>query len=566
MFVQKVTAESLEAGWEDRPLVLASWRRQGKALVAEHDAEYRALLARIDPLIEAKRFREAAAAAQAAANHAVLWHTGRFVCPDLEASIARLAEAALPHPGSAPRRDEARGPLRVLHVATEMHSIGGHSRNAARWMAQDSGNRHSLALTRQHDPIPADIVEAVAATGGEIVQLNQRRGGLLDWARLLQDRIAAADVVVMHVHSMDVIPFLACGGMASWPPVLYVNHADHLFWVGARFVDLVVSSRRSGNALCLSRRGINPDRTALLPLCLNEAGPRPDREASRRALGIAEDHVVILTVARGLKFKPVGGEEFPDPLVPLLRRNPNVRLMVVGAGGEVDWSVAEAQVPGQIRAIPATREPGPYFAAGDIYLDSFPFASITSLLEAGLTGLPLVTRNPFGPDCDIMGADTLGFDGSIVRVSSSARLPDALQALIDDPQRRRALGASTRAEITGLNLGEGWRKHLAATYERVFLAMSRPRAEDRAVDRGPSDLDCFIPFVFEDRRRGATEATRLMASIEPVIKAAPLGWRLRTLAELRRQGSLRALESRTARDLLPEWLGARIRAVQRRLA
>ena len=39
--------------------------------------------------------------------------------------------------------------------------------------------------------------------------------------------------------------------------------------------------------------------------------------------------------------------------------------------------------------------------------NSFPIPSNTSLLEAGLYGLPLVTYYPFGDGCEVMGADSL---------------------------------------------------------------------------------------------------------------------------------------------------------------
>ena len=543
------------------PSILDLWRRNGPGLLDTHRAEYRALLAPVAPLIASGRFSEATAAAQVAANHAVLWHHGRFACPELEDALARIGAAALPHPGS-PRTAATGRALNVLHVATEVYAIGGHSRLAEQWMREDGASRHSLVLTRQRGPIPATTTDAVSAAGGTDVVLNRAAGILLDWAGRLQSEMARADVVVLHVHSMDVLPFIACAGMARRPPMLFVNHSDHLFFVGARFADLVVCTRRSGHRLCIDRRGIPAERLALLPLCLGEEAPQADRAAARATLGLARDDVMILTVARGVKFAPVGHEAFPDPFVELLQRNPHVRLVAVGPGGEVDWSAAEAAVPGRIQAITATRETARYFAAADIYLDSFPFVSITSLLEAGRAGLPMVTRNPFGPDCAVMGADTIGFDASIVRSSSTAEMVATLQRLIDDAALRRQIGEAARTVIAALNGGVGWRRELATLHARALALPATP--PPCTPDLGsPSDLDSFLPFVYGDQGRGATAASRLEAAMGASIKAGPLAWRLRSVAELRRHGVAPG-RGQVVRWCTPEWVTSRLRDFQRR--
>ena len=85
-------------------------------------------------------------------------------------------------------------------------------------------------------------------------QINRSMGGLLGWGRALQSVIDASDLVVLHVHNNDVVPFLALAGMGRRrPPVVFVDHADHLFWLGARFADLIVNTRLSGHRLAARR-------------------------------------------------------------------------------------------------------------------------------------------------------------------------------------------------------------------------------------------------------------------------------------------------------------------------
>ncbi len=540
--------------------VLRGWRLAGRERVVEHSAELNELVRPIDSLIDGKRHEEAALAAQIAANHAVLWHPGFFAHAELERQLHRLGQEAAMFAGRSRPPKQGSQAMAVLHVATDLAEINGHTRMIARWVEHDKANRHTLALTRQSGPVPGKLCKAIAGAGGNVHRINLGRGGLLDWARDLQRLIAEADLVVLHVHSMDVVPFIAIAGMKRRPPVALLNHADHLFWLGVSFVDQVISSRRSGFQLCIDRRGVAPERNTLLPLCLELPVRTRSRDEAKRQLGLQPDSIVILTIARALKFYAVEGTTFADTLVPVLRRNPNAHLIAVGPGGKVDWSAAEAAVPGRIRIIKETPDTQIYLEAADIYVDSFPFVSITSLSEAGLFGLPLVTRTPFGNSCAVMAADSPGFDDVVLHTRSPSDFHDALERLIRDPALRLEIGQRTEANIEAVNVGEGWRRELAKAYER---ALNTPREAQLPPDPHPcfDDLDLFIPLVFEHPKRGASAASRRAFDVELMIKAARFGWRLRALAGFAIKGQLGLLEAPAWRLLIPEWLGSRIRTV-----
>ena len=118
--------------------------------------------------------------------------------------------------------------------------------------------------------------------------------------------------------------------------------------------------------------------------------------------------------------------------------------MAVGPGGRVDWSAAEREVPGQIVLVAETTETATYLDAADIYLDSFPFVSITSLLEAGQRGLPVVTRFPFGAGCEVMGADSPGIEPVLLRAETAEKRSKA-EELLRACGARRVWVQETRA-------------------------------------------------------------------------------------------------------------------------
>jgi glycosyltransferase involved in cell wall biosynthesis len=399
--------------------------------------------------------------------------------------------------------------------------------------------------------------------GGRIHRANRAVGGLQSWARRLQAPLSEADLIVLHADNMDVIPFLALAGMRRRPPTVLLNHSDHVLWLGAGSVDLVVSSRRSGLQLCNERRGIEKERNVLLPLCLEPLRRRFSRVEAKRALGLPDDSLVILTVARAVKFKTIGAATFADALVPVLRANPRLRLVAVGPGGAVDWSQAAAEVPDRLLTLAERPDTQLFRAAADIYVDSFPFVSITSMFEAGLHGLPLVTRYPFGSGCEVLGADSPGLDGVTLRTRSIEDFQHVVECLGADAALRAETGSRTAAEIEAVNTGEGWKRALARVYERA-LTLPRRDPLDQRRDGSPQfrDLDLFSPFVYGEREHGRTPAARLALATEINLKALPPGRRLRTWSRMawRRDFKYRGAGA-TWRYLLPEWLGCRARTL-----
>ncbi|MEA2467034.1 MAG: hypothetical protein QOJ57_1160, partial [Thermoleophilaceae bacterium] len=252
--------------------------------IAANDAVMRRIEAVAERFACDGAFEDAAACAQIASWVGWMNHPGRFASATLEATL-RAAAPTLPAAPSphAPTAD----PRRVLHVLTEGYATGGHTRLAWRWMLADAGRVHALALTR-HRPVPSSLLEAVAARGGVPVDLPRPEATLLERAARLRTLATEYDLVLLHVHPDDPVPSIAFGGGASRPPVVFVNHADHCYWLGRDTADLVVSHRNLGSKMAREQRGVPASRTALLPLPLHGAAvaSAADRSSARERLGI----------------------------------------------------------------------------------------------------------------------------------------------------------------------------------------------------------------------------------------------------------------------------------------
>lgn len=540
--------------------VAASWRAGGRPLVTGYWDELQGLTAPIDGAIAKGRCGDAAAMLQVAAHHAVLWHPGLFASPTMERQLWTLGQKALRVPGKESKPTRGGRALAVCHVMTEASEIGGHSRNLWRWIANDSENIHSVALTRQHRRIPPELVAAATSAGGSVVQINRSMGGLLSWCRRLQPILAAADIVVLHAHNWDVVPFLALAGMERRPPIALSNHCDHLLWLGTTFADIVLSSRLSGANLAVERRGVPEERSKLLPLCLELPARDRSRAEAKRALSLPDDSIVLLTVARALKYVDVAGTTYADAFVPLLRENPRLRLVALGPGGVVDWSAAERAAPGQVLVFPEQPNTRPFYEAADIYVDSYPFVSVTSLTEAGLFELPAITRNPFGSASPILTVQSLGLGENLLSASSVAEMHGLVRGLAANPNQRGEIGARMREGIAATNMGAGWKHALREAYGAAMEAdPRRPMVEGNDGPPESEDIDLFLPFIFGGAHMELPLQARYARSYEVALKAGPLPWRSATIARMAARGGLPA-NAPAWRYMLPEWVGSNLKS------
>ncbi len=95
-------------------------------------------------------------------------------------------------------------------------------------------------------------------------------------------------------------------------------------------------------------------------------------------------------MASGYKFLVDEGPDFVDVVSPLIRGHEQFHVVVAGPRPQGRWADAEKSHGGRLRAIGPVSEPEAIYAAADIYLEFMPMASLTSMLEAGLRGVPIV--------------------------------------------------------------------------------------------------------------------------------------------------------------------------------
>lgn len=485
--------------------------------------------------------------AATASTIATQTHCGVFSSPRLEAILNAIGRQIAPGDKTA-TRSRTGAFKKVLHVGSELSSVGGLTRMISRWMDADSERTSSLVLTQHRGEVPEHLTDAIKRSGGKLYQLNRSIGSRFDWVRQLRQIAVGHDVIILHIHCEDVIPVLAFADESGLPPVLFLNHADHLFWLGTSVADLVLNLRDAATDITIGRRGVEAGRNFLLPTIVAPTTREQSRAEAKAALGLPADSVLLLSVARRPKYRTIDGLSFADRHVRMLEKCPQAQLIVVGSGEPDDWKAAKARVGGRITGLSEVPDPRRYFEAADIYVDSYPFVSSTSMMEAAGYGLPAVTIFTLPEAARIFGINHVGLVGTSLVATSAEAYDTMLERLVVDEAYRAETGEATREAIERLHVPPGWCASLEAALERVKSLPARTNSAavanvaERPYLGSPDDIHQEIV--------GSEPNLREIKMI--YMGALPLRQRIAQLQRMRADGEVSG--SKAMLLLLPEWL------------
>lgn len=501
---------------------------RARGAIAEHRAAFEAFeagaLRAEDPL-------EAAALARMAYTYAMFNLTGRYASAPLEQLLHRLGREHVPgDPGAAPAPEEG-APERVLHVATVVYETGGHTRVLERWLERDTDRASTVLLLKDDEPLPESVRRTIAATGAAFAD-PLPASDLFATARTLRALAAEHDLVVFHVSNHEVVVPLAFADPVGRPPTIYFNHSSHLMWTGVGCSDVVASFNAYDSEVSVERRGVPPERAALLPLPVS---PRalPLRAEARRQLGLDPDAPVLLTVASPYKLQPVLAPTYRDLATAVLDAVPDATLLIVGP------RPADDALPqhDRARAFGAVSDLGAFLAAADVLLDSWPITGGTTATDAAAAGLPVLALGEppvrlVGPRLDQLGRGLLcAPDVSALATRAAALLRDAgarfeighygRETVLE--RSDRAWGAAMEALIAGARANAGDATppgEIAAhplTDEECIMHLVRPRHEQTCTLH-----DAYVWNAAELPLRRRAETMRdVVARCAALLSAAP---------------------------------------------
>jgi Glycosyl transferases group 1 len=427
-------------------------------------------------------------------------HMGQFANQDMEDLLlelsARVPEVAVDGAVNERRTGLHRGS--ALYVMTNSYAHGGHSRLVGRWIAMRPELESSLVLTAagSAEP-PPDIVDAIQRSGGRVYRLE---GSAMHRASALRSLARRTETVVLAPHENDIVPPLALASATWRPPVVFLNHADHVFWVGSAIADVVVSLRPAAADLAVRRRGIAEG------CSLQVALPLPASERTRaigdakRALCIPPSAKLLVTVGWAYKFAPLAGRDLVADLDEILAR-PDVHLIAVGpTGAQEPWASASRRYGDRVRAL-GRRDAHDVLEAADIYLESFPIASLTATLEAGMLGVPAVGLSlgaemwpPILREDDPSLADHVFTDARAYRAH--------IGRLLEDDVARVEAGRSLKARVEQHHGVDAWEARVAQVQNRSRdVAASRVRRSERILGTPGLEDDTLAGVIADNEDR-----------------------------------------------------------------
>lgn len=338
-------------------------------------------------------------------------------------------------------------PLRIMHSEAATGFGGQENRIFKEMCAMRDAGHHMEAVCQPH----ARLAEALRSEGFVVHAMlmdgpaNYFRGVLR-----LQRILRRGRFDVLNTHSRrDTLLAGVAARLAGVPLIVRTRHLAMRpgSLLSYTVVPHCVSTVSEHVRQLILERGVAPGRVATIysPIALP---PRVENSSLRAELGLPDDAVVVGCVA--IMREKKGHRFLIETMAPLLERA-DVFLVLVG-----DGSPLFEQLQDFVRGLglqdkvlfTGRRSDIPNVLAG---LDLFALAteqeaSGTVFVEASAAGLAVIGT-------DVGGVAEMfedGVGGLLVPLHDRSALFNALQGLIDDPQRRKAMGeAGMRAVRSG---------------------------------------------------------------------------------------------------------------------
>lgn len=351
---------------------------------------------------------------------------------------------------------------KVLHILSEGYKTGGHTRLVKNWIDSDKNSVHSLITTWQINSTPDWLIDEAKKSGGWVYSLEKIEGFLDKASALRKISYEWADVIVLHIHMYDPIAVMAFG-IEGGPPVLFMNHADHVFWIGTSIIDKLINFRESGEELAINKRNIVNN--SILPLPLSQSNINSNyRKLIREKYDIDQDTIVLLTVATPYKFNSFSRFNYIDMLTRIMQENKNVVAYVVGPSNEGIWEKANKETNGRIIPMGVREDIDEFYAMADIYIDSYMFGSVTSALDAGINEVPIVALQNYNNRT--LSFNDISYTTFEKEFNSIDEYINYINMLISNKDYRKALGKDIFNKVKEQHV-ENWKDYLDKIYNGV---------------------------------------------------------------------------------------------------
>jgi len=374
--------------------------------------------------------------------------------------------------------------VRVLHLILTLERAGAQEVLRSLVTQQAAMGVESVVATF----VDGEIRDDLEAAGIPVEVLGPRRFGierplrfreeLADFGRRLRTLLGERRIDLVQTHLLHTLDFLA---LALPVPVIWtVHNVDYLPAGGSawgrlkrevhrrlyrrnreRFAAIVATAETMRTEV---ERGIGASRRLVTISNSVELGARAQpehRPEVRRALGLDEGAALLLTVGRLTEQK--GQLHLVRAMRSVVETHPQARLLIAGTGeleSALRAEVGRLGLEDHVTLLGLRRDVDQLLRAADLFvLPSLWEGLSIALLEAMAAGLPVVATRVSGTDQVLRHGES----GLVVEPRDEDALAKALQAVLDDPELARALGARARATVE--------EEHSAERAARAYLEL-----------------------------------------------------------------------------------------------
>ena len=363
--------------------------------------------------------------AQMALTFATYNNTGYFYSKVLEDFYVDLAEEHYVSLSDLNYQKDS-----FLHVMTQCYPVGGHTRVVERWIENSSfGIKHSVVLINQNDiSVPDKLLHNIKKRNGEFFLFGSQESQV-EKALKLRRLGMGYEYIVLHIHMDDPVATIAFGNKEFKRPIIFFNHARHLFWIGKRISD-VVADFMLNDPVSLERKLLKNIYKLPIPVDLGLKSCS-NKIIAKNKLGIPLDKKIIVTAGSKYKYDPIYDDKIFLEALDAIMEDETVLLYVIGPDGtEKTWENLLKKYNERVIFLGyVSYENGynDYIISADVFLDSYPVSGGTVCVDAIRNSCPFLSLcTVFGNIDFVRNSD--GF------CSNKGELISKTKRLLNDPE------------------------------------------------------------------------------------------------------------------------------------
>lgn len=337
--------------------------------------------------------------ADIALNYAVSYNTGYYVSAVIEKVYTDYAKTIHIDLQEIGYQENS-----FLHVLTEGYQTGGHTRVIERWIENaPAEQKHSVVIVKPNVSPLEELKKLTQQKNGEFIKYDNN-WSIKEKALKLRRLGMHYQYIILHTHMNDSTATIAFGTEEFTRPVLFYNHASHLFWIGKSITDLHIDLKKK-DIVTEEYKNIKNKFNLGIPT-KNLEFKTINKKEFRKQFGFPVDKKIIITAGSDTKYRPIGNDGFIDVLLNLV--DDNTYVYAIGAEkNSTLWKNAYKASNGHIIAlgcIDFSHDYLKYIGIADLYLDSYPMNGWTATIDAVTMNVPVLSLESILQQLDYLTA------------------------------------------------------------------------------------------------------------------------------------------------------------------